>query len=379
MNNKTNIKLIYFLSLVPLINIDFLANKNADGYVFLLGNILSILIFVPSILFFYKKNNINFSQIKWILILFTVEYLMNINYFSTYFLFYYIVIIFGFYLGSYTKQIDLHKLAKTIFWAIIVLEIFLYIYMGSVFREEDGSNRLISTIGGPAASSFIFLLLAILFIIYDDLYYFISSSILLLLTANRISVTALIIVTIIYFFKYDEIKKRLLKILIFTVPIGLAFMSLILSTFRISDEYGEAQTGTFEGRLIHWNWALDYFFKNPFIRQIVGFGLNSTKEIFFISNEYNGELTGSGAMHNEYIRIGFECGYIGLFFLIIFVINIIKKIGSVDRNSSKILIGVTTAILICSITDNVLLTYNSFIFLSMYLIGYSGFNQFSNK
>ena len=366
---NVNLKIATFLMICGLINLTFLLGMPA------ISNIINIGLFFFSCAIITLSTGKIRGNIAFATIIPIAYYLYNITLEATSFLFFIFYMWLGFYLGANTKTKDIETLGKKLFFAFILLEITLLATQGSIFNiEGNGSLRLISTAGGAPSTSFILLILSIIFLSFNNWKFYIPTIFLLFLTGNRISILALI-VCILYFTIINKKNRRQLVLLgIIALPFAMHYFQKIMLLLRFTDKYGDLNTGTFDGRLVHWNWALHKFENAPLLTKLFGHGINSTKEMFFSLNYYLGEKTGSGAMHNEYIRLLIEMG-ISIFPILIIAITItIKRSLKLPQSQSKLVIGTLLSILICAITDNILYSYSSFMFISLFLIGNLAFN-----
>lgn len=362
-------KVAMLLMICGLVNIDFVLNNTTSNNIVNVG-----LFWLACVLIILSSKKI--SRNIFIAVIIPVLYfILNITYESIYFLFFIFYMILGFYLGSVIKEIDIEKLAKKLFFSFILLESIVLITKGSLFVLQSDSLRLISTAGGPPETSFILLIFSVIFLSFSNWKFYIPSVLLLILTGHRISILALVICTLYFMAVSKNNRNQLIFLGLCMSPLILFFSGKILSLLRFKDKYGDLNTGTLDGRLVHWNWALHKFEHAPLFKKIFGHGINSTKEIFFTGNYYLGENTGSGAMHNEYLRLLIETGLSIFPVLLFLIVLVLKKSLVLSQSNSRIVIGLLISMLVCALTDNILYSYSSFMFASLFLIGHLAFNE----
>lgn len=167
------------------------------------------------------------------------------------------------------------------------------------------------------------------------------------------SKTAIIILGIILIYQYKKNikkKKKSIKVISDIIIISFILISVIifkeeLASMRIFNiNYGleTNQINSFEWRLLKWKSSFDIWKKNIF-SIIFGYGYRS--ELFYGMSGYS--------MHNEYLRVVFNSGIIGAFFILSFIIQIIVTTLSIDTNNKKIFyISILILIMIGSSSEN---------------------------
>jgi hypothetical protein len=195
---------------------------------------------------------------------------------------------------------------------------------------------------------------------------------------SSISRTAIIVYFIVLFFIFvlKRLKERNLSI----KPI-IMFIILIFVFFMIPAKYNRLkgnilQSGTFVGRTVHWKWATQIIKEQP----VLGKGLGYTKDL--LSFGYNMEATGSGDMHQEYLKVFMESGFFAFICLIFSLLMALKNKISLffktddktQENNSLLLASFIISSATIMGADNYFSMYIHIGFLYFYLLGVSDKN-----
>ncbi|NMH65362.1 O-antigen ligase family protein [Shewanella salipaludis] len=361
-----------FFTLLSLLNLEYLYSVPMWSRLAVL-----MVLFVVALPTKYKKVITDKDWISITLVIFSYTiysyFVMDEVYHASYFSAYYLYISLAYFIGFYSDDFDFISLMKKIFLFYTLGTVILLFPGFEYFSLESGSYRLRTMVGGPPASSFMFLFFSVVFISFKHFKYGYLSLFLMLLTGNRIAMLASIIILFIFYFNDKTLRRQLSLLTLMSIPLVLFNLTELLIKLRFFDSYGDTNMGTFDGRLVHWNWASEYFFNSDFTKQILGNGVNSTKEIFFTFREFNGEKTGSGAMHNEYIRVIFENGILG-FIMVFYLMK--RVVFGVESNINKLtIIGLVLSVMICSMTDNTFYSFSTYLALTFFSIGYLKNNE----
>lgn len=299
--------------------------------------------------------------------------LQEIDYYAIYFSTFYLTIILAYFIGKYTPEINTSALIKTLFFVFIFLNcIYYFFYTKSPFIIEDRKLRMISIAGGPPATSFLMLFFFTIFVSYKKNILAAASFLMLMATGNRISILAAFTVLLLLFLVRINFRKAFIAFLsaaLLTIVLKLTgILDLVLRKTRFIDETGALNLGTLRGRFVHWNWALENFKESTVIKKLFGHGINSTKEIFFTTNSFKGETTGSGAMHNEWLRILTENGLVGISLVMLFFIRHFRRWK--NNPGAVQTLCILCIIFITSLTDNILYSYYNYLTLCFFILGY---------
>jgi O-antigen ligase len=343
------------------------------NFIYIFGLNINFLVTGFLLLIILIKNRI-FKNIWFLAAIMSLTFflLLNIDYYSVYFFSFYLTIIMAFFIGNYSPEINLPDMFKKLFLINLILNvIFYFLVTHTPFAVEGGKQRLVSISGGPPATSFVYLTFFLFFFNYKFRFLAFFSLVLLILTGNRITILTSFFVIILNYLMNISIRKFLIIsgsfILLVIIIISTNLGQLFLEKARFLDKNGSLNLSTFQGRLVHWKWAIIHFDRSTIWGKLFGHGINSTKRIFFTTYTYNGEKTGSGAMHNEFLRILTENGLLGVLivlgvFMYFFIVAIKRK--------DFVLLCLVSAVFITSLTDNTLYSYYNYLTIIFFLIGY---------
>lgn len=191
------------------------------------------------------------------------------------------------------------------------------------------------------------------------------------------SKTSLIAISIALLYTYrNYIKKRnLLFRILFTSVVCIIFMIIFykvkdnLINYRIFNiDYGVQanQVDSFSWRLLNWKAKFQSWDDNIF-GIIFGYGIGS--EILY---DFKGF-----AMHNEYLRILFDCGILGLSIITCFGIKVVKQINKIINPEDNIFLkSILIIIIIGSFSENLFVATETCI---LYLSIIFSVNQYLEK
>lgn len=181
---------------------------------------------------------------------------------------------------------------------------------------------------------------------------YIGMSIVMIAAAG--SKTALITLVIILIYTYKksiEKKNKFLKLPILIVSVSIFCIVIILfkeklqelRIFNVNFELATNQINSFEWRILKWQRTFEHWNKS-ILGMMFGYGWGS--EILYGLKGF--------AMHNEYLRIIFNCGLIGSISCMCFFKNIFKIITKkIDENSKQFYLSFILVIAIGCLSENI--------------------------
>ncbi|MDB9758758.1 O-antigen ligase family protein [Gammaproteobacteria bacterium] len=202
------------------------------------------------------------------------------------------------------------------------LNIFAYLFKGNVEADFSGIYATGSILGGQAS-----VISAMFFIRYvdqrcpADLLIFLAFLFLLLLSEHRGGMAALLAVILLRL--SAEVRRPIFTIIGFGSIIGIIYY-LLPSILDVLFKSGEISIDTLNtsGRMLMWQTLFDNW-PDGLHRIFLGAGGGSARSVLI--NELNGFETGLVQPHNEYIRLSFDYGLIGLLLWLGFYYNVFKR------------------------------------------------------
>lgn len=270
----------------------------------------------------------------------------------------------------------------------------LYLTGTSLFNIDYGQYRFKGSMGSSATSIYYLVLLIPFFLRYlylkekKYLYLSILLSILIILCGTRIAILAMMFF---YFLNLITLIKGIKKIIVLSIFAILAIYILELSLSRLffNDNYS-IKTLNMSGRQLLWGALWDYLPNSKWI----GFGYGSTSTYLSIVKPLGG-IAGEEQVHNDYLKILFDYGIIGLSLFIYILYSMYKKLNTNFIQDTYQIINLKISrnfiliFLILMITDNVLVyVFYTYTFILFYWFtfqvnknikeGYINENSFNN-
>jgi len=225
---------------------------------------------------------------------------------------------------EYHSRNDIPDLIKYISMIGLAL---VYIVSIPNLREHLLSYGRYGAVIGPVYFTFAFL--PMIYLTCSKRISFVYSAItivIMTLSTKRVGITVSVIGFIVYMFfdayNNGNVKKRIKTIFLVTVTItlGVGIVYLMLRRYYsvIIDRFTQAIINNdTSGRSYIWNYVMDHFWNNSFIKRLLGNGFHA------VSYRLNYNNRGLNA-HNSWMEILYDYGYVGVAFIVI----IFKKLFS---------------------------------------------------
>jgi O-antigen ligase len=238
----------------------------------------------------------------------------------------------------------------------IIYIILLFINDNLLFNMDYGQLRFKGSMGSSATSIYYLSLFIPFFIRYiyskEKKYLFLSILliILILLCGTRITILALIFVIMINIINNIYGYKKILFLILFFIATAFIIDSLISRLFF--NNHISISNLNMSGRNLLWSALIEKFPDSEWF----GFGTGSTYTYLKIVNPLGG--LADDQVHNDYIKILFNFGYIGLFLFLCIIKNMFNFLSKNNSHTLKMNIEISKnyiySFLILMITDNVL-------------------------
>ncbi|WP_273484039.1 O-antigen ligase family protein [Desulforamulus ruminis] len=232
----------------------------------------------------------------------------------------------------------------------------------TIIISKEGARRIGSTFAHPNFYGY-YLVILITCLLYKlstmekgrmiISLYLLLSVFLLVNTHSRTTMFFGVVVISVYLLDY-LFKKYDLNLII-TVSLGMAVVLILFfyialnSQWFLESRYNIMEySGSFNWRILKWKTSIEYWITNvPAI--FIGFGWMTS--LIYASDP----LYTYAAMHNEYVRVLFETGTVGLVLYVLFLLSIFKNIVNIrDREIKKLMFLLFGVFIIGSIDGNLL-------------------------
>lgn len=257
-----------------------------------------------------------------------------------------IVMSIAYYLNKIEfKDVNL-KWAVYVYILIFFIGIFLAIFYpfkyGYLPFEFSRSTRGEITLWNLTSFYAIFPILSILvfrkYKIIFPLIFLLISLIVVLSTASRSILLVMLLPVLVYIFSSIDLKSKIMFILTMLLVLG-TFFNKIVGYFLLSDS-----TDVTNGRLILWQYHLNYFLKHPF----VGNGA------FFLKRygDYRGVADSEIGILSIFSENGIFAGLLIIFIFITACIGALKVFGNIKKSNNKdVFIALTFIALLPGVLD----------------------------
>ncbi|MFS0661266.1 O-antigen ligase family protein [Niallia alba] len=334
--------IFYFTMLVFLKKISALRNKFEKNVMVILVGI-TLLIMIPTVIYWFFYNNTGFEVSKALRVIMYIPII------------FYIII----------NKLDLRR------YFILFSYIFTFVAVYQMLNI-DGEERVLSLFNHSNFYS-IYIVVLIIFLlekihfstqfknkIYIISYILLNIIIILFGTGSRTSFIVIMFLLIVYFF--FNIRNKLSGIIYSFVFLAVGVLVFIifkdsLTQTRIFDmSYGYqyyGQENSFVWRLKRWHYAIEAWANMPFMTKLIGTGWETAS---ILSRDYYGM-----AIHNEYLRILIELGFIGVFGFI-FLLGKLLMMGlkCFDKEGYMSLALITIMVIVSAFTENIFIASESF-------------------
>ena len=201
-----------------------------------------------------------------------------------------------------------------------------------IFKEGLGYSGLLltSSMFGMVSSVFAYIALVKLFYMKNiaNLMFFLLWCFILFQSKHRAGMLALILasVTFIVLTSRKRVSVKLFYIFIGVLLTGvlitavLKYSNLEIINKMFHDGNISFESINYSGRLLIWGSLLEGYFSNDWIQQLFGNGIGSSSN--FILQNNSSSIDSIAVAHNEYIRLLFEYGALGLVLYFMLVYNI---------------------------------------------------------
>lgn len=253
----------------------------------------------------------------------------------------------------------------------IIFIILLFISGQSLFNIDYGQYRFRGTMGSSATSIYYLALLIPFFIKYiytrekKYLYLSIMLSLLIILCGTRITILAMMFFYFINLIKFIKGYKKIILLTLFAI-IVIYIVEISLSRLFFNNKYS-IEALNMSGRQLLWGALWEYLPNSKWF----GFGVGSTATYLSIVKPLGGGV--DEQVHNDYLKILFNYGIIGLSLFIYMIINMYRKLLVKEELNTYTLMNISISknfifmFLIIMITDNVLVyTFFTYPFIMYY-------------
>jgi O-antigen ligase len=239
--------------------------------------------------------------------------------------------------------------------------VILFLLDVPLFYVDFGQLRFLGSMGSSATSIFYLALFIPFFIRYlfykEKKYLFLSAFLIAMIILCGTRITLLALMSIIFFntigvkvFSLD-LKKMMLILVLFVIFYLYVFDDMVGRMFFGGNVSFESLNTS--GRTVVWEGVINKFLEST----LFGFGSGATTEYLLITDPLgNGRIN---QVHNDYIKIIFDFGLIGLTLFLFITKNMFNLLSNKVKHSQRTRMNITIsksyiyAFMILMITDNV--------------------------
>ena len=260
------------------------------------------------------------------------------------------------YLNSKEESFGSTITKAMILSAIVPLSVGLYQIIfkkgfSSGFSSEEGLNRVYGTFVHPNSYAFYLLIIIVTIFIYnqkyrrDKFFYLIGAVALLELyfTYTRSAWLGMALMVVSYVFLSDISFNKKISFGILLIILSIPIYNLTYQRFAnvLSGSMEESSLAT---RLYIWKGMFTIYKERP----VIGYGIGSFKYYSDIVLNWRIEA------HNDYLRLLFETGIIGLLAYLGIQFNVLKNILKYKVNGYKIVVILICTFYLLSLSDNII-------------------------
>jgi Lipid A core - O-antigen ligase and related enzymes len=260
------------------------------------------------------------------------------------------------YLNSKEENFDSHITKAIILSSIVPLSVGLYQIIfkkgfSSGFSSEQGLNRVYGTFVHPNSYAFYLLIIVVTIFIYNQKYernkfFYLLGAVALLelyFTYTRSAWLGMALIVVSYVFLSDISFNKKISFGIFLIILSIPIYNLTYHRFA-NIFSGSMEESSLATRLYIWKGMFSVFKERP----IIGYGIGSFKYYSNIVLNWRIEA------HNDYLRLLFETGVIGLLTYMSIQFKVLKNILKYKIDGYKVVSILICTFYLLSLSDNII-------------------------